>query len=294
MMSMRMDSKKLAILLIFGMLCASCGNNRESAAKKDAPVREEQKMADDTTLEGLFNAANWKAVDLAAKQGEAAMPAVRRAAASKNPDTRQLAMASAARIRGAEAGKILGQGLSDADLTVRVEAANGLSANPPPEAAPALLAKLAVEEDPGIKQALAMGAGYLPGDRTVKVLQMVAIGTDEVARTARMALAKLGDKTARDSLFADLASGDAYTRYTALGWMRYINDKSLAPSAKKLLYDKADAFSIGPVRAPKMRRVCDQAVDTLVHLLELKPPFPTSAEKIYTEAEINAVAKMAA
>ena len=53
-----------------------------------------------------------------------------------------------------------------------------------------------------------------------------------------------------------------------------------------------NAQKIGPKKAPKFRRVCDQAVDTLVALLKLKVPFETNIEKIYSDAEINTVAKM--
>ena len=107
-----------------------------------------------------------------------------------------------------------------------------------------------------------------------------------------MALAKLGDATARNALQADLHSPDPFKRYTAVGWLRYINDPLYIPEAKRLLADKTNAQKIGPKKALRFRRVCDNALDTLVALLKLKPPFETNVEKIYTDAELATVAKM--
>ncbi len=250
-------------------------------------------MADANALESLLNAGNWMAVEMAAKQGAAALPVVRRAAGHAKFQTRQIAMASAGKIGGAEAGKILGAGLSDADLNVRLQAANELSVNPPAEAGQAILARLPIEEDDRVKEPLALAAGYIPGDQTVRILQLVAgMWSGELAKTARMALAKVGDKPSREALLAELSSPDAFVRYTAVGWLRYVDDKQYVPHARKLLHDKAPAQKIGPVRQPKFRRVCDQAVDTLVHLLKLKVPFETDLEKIYSDTEINTIAKL--
>ena len=249
-------------------------------------------MADANTLEAMLEAGNWSAVEMAQKQGAAALPVIKRAAGNAKYQTRQIAMACAGKIGGGEAGKILAAGLSDQDVNVRIEAANALALNPPAEAGTAIVARLNVEPDDGVKESLAIAAGFIPGVPTVQALRVVVAGGGPVALTARMALAKLKDGAARQSLMADLASPDAFKRYTAVGWLRYIDDKSLAPEAKKLLWDKADAQKIGPKKAPKFRRVCDQAVDTLVVLLKLKVPFEQNIERIYTDTEITTVAKM--
>lgn len=249
-------------------------------------------MADTNTLEALLNAGNWSAVEMAQKQGQAALPVVKRAASNPKYQTRQIAMACAGKIREGEAGKILGSGLADSDLNVRLQAANELALNPPADAHQAIVGRLAVEEDERVKEALATAAGFVPGAATVQVLRTVVAGGGPPALPARMALAKLNDGPARQALMAELASPDPFTRYTAIGWLRYIDDKSLAPQARKYLHDKANAQKIGNKHAPKFRRVCDQAVDTLVTLLKLKVPFDTNIEKIYTDAEINTVAKM--
>jgi hypothetical protein len=91
---------------------------------------------------------------------------------------------------------------------------------------------------------------------------------------------------------AELSSPDARRRYTALGWLRYINDKVFVAHARGLLYDQAQAQMIGNSFAPRYRRVCDQALDTLVYLLALKLSFGTNVETIYTDGQISEAARM--
>ncbi len=244
------------------------------------------------SLDNLLTQANRAAVGVAAEQGPAVLPAIERAATSRNMPTRQLAMTCAGRIPGPQSGHILAAGLLDPNLNVALEAANILSANPPAEAAKAILARLAAEPDDRIREPLAMAAGYLPGDATMATLAPIAAGTGFVAVAARMALAKLDDPAARASLLSELMSPLAHTRYDALGWLRYIDDPKLAPNARKLLADRAAAVRVGTLRQNRFRRVCDQAVDTLVYLLKLKPPFETSVEKIYADQELAAIGQM--
>ena len=119
-------------------------------------------MPDADALDGLLKAANWAAVDLAQKQGPAALPALENAAKSDKYDTRQIAMACAAKIPGDRAGSILAAGLSDPDLNVRLQAANALVLDPPASAKSAIVARLASEPDDRVKEALAIAAGFVP------------------------------------------------------------------------------------------------------------------------------------
>jgi hypothetical protein len=283
---------KIVTLLPLAVMCANCGKDSASVSAKQTRSQEELNMAESNALEALLNAQNWAAVEMAQKQGPAALPVVKRAAGAAKYQTRQIAMACAGKIGGGESARILAAGLADSDLNVRLAAANELVVNPPQEAAGAIVGRLAVEPDDRVKESLAMAAGYIPGGATIQVLRRVAAGTGSVALTSRMALAKLGDASAREIVTAELTSPNPTARYTALAWLRYIDDKVFVAQARKLLYDKMNAQMIGPERAPRFRRVCDQAVDTLVALLKLKAPFETNLEKIYSDAEINTVAKM--
>ncbi|MGH9405570.1 MAG: HEAT repeat domain-containing protein [Terriglobia bacterium] len=241
------------------------------------------------TLEILLEAGNWDAVEEAAREGKAALPILQHFARSTSYETRQIALACAASIGGEAAAEILAAGLTDPNINVRLQAAKELSSGKFPAAGPAVLEQLAHSDEFLIREPLALAAGYLPADRAVPVLRTLSEGFGSLSVNARMALAKLGDPEARAALVRELSSSRPRTRYDALGELVYVNDVTLAPYAEKLLGDRESALRIGTVRRPQYRRVCDQAVDTIVFLLRLGPSFPVKPERIYTEPELEEI-----
>jgi hypothetical protein len=125
------------------------------------------------------------------------------------------------------------------------------------------------------------------------VLKPLAKRSSVLGANARMALARLHDSEARKSLMAELSAPLPKTRYDALEKLAYVNDRSYAPRVKQLLADEAEAMRIGIVEMPRYRRVCDQAVDTLVFLLRLKAPFEVNPEKIYSGSERKKIQDLA-
>jgi len=272
--------------------CEPAGPERRGGPATD---NEDKTMTTEADLENMLTTGDWRAVDAARELGEEAWPTIRRGAGMANYKSRQIAMACAAAVGGDPAGAVLGTALDDENVNVRTEAAKGLSVAPPQTARDALLDKLQTGRDDVVRGYLALGAGYLPSDRTTTVLRPLAKGGGELAQQARMALAKLGDAQAREALIQDVTGEDPEVRYRALGQLRYVNDPKLAAHARPLLADKRNAQRIGTNRNPQFRRVCDQAVDTLVHLLELTPKvkFETNVEKIYSPEELAAIADLA-
>jgi HEAT repeat protein len=250
-------------------------------------------MSEASSLDGLLASGNWSAVDLARTQGAAAIPSIQRAAKSPRYDIRQIAVACAAAIRSDAAARILAEGLIDSDFNVRLQAANSLVLDPPASIHGLIVSRLTQEPDDRVKEALAIAAGFVPGDGAIAALKLQVGEVPAVALAARMALAKRGDKPARELLEADLQSPDTFKRYTAVGWLRYIDDPIYIPQAKRLLQDRANAQKIGPKKAIRYRRVCDQAADTLIALLKLKPSFEHDVETIYTDAQLSEIARLA-
>jgi hypothetical protein len=249
-------------------------------------TREENNMNSLTELDRLLSEGNWDSVKLAQQLGDEAWPTIRSGAKMPDYRSRQIAMVCAGRIGGNTGGIILAEGLSDVNVNVRATAAAQLSVNPPATSKAAVIETLYRSSESDIREMLALAAGYLPGQSTMEVLSSLADGKDVLGTNARMALAKLGDPGAREQLISNLTSEDPYRRYEALGQLRYVNDPEFAKYAKGLLWDKADAILIGPERNQRFRRVCDQAVDTLVYLMKLSLPFETSVETIYTDDEL--------
>ena len=249
-------------------------------------------MSAQAELERLLAEGDFRAVEVAAGMGDAAVPALRKGAGMPGYRSRQVAMACAGRVGGEASGEILSLGLKDGNVNVRVAAAGQLSVNPPESARDAVLSALVRSTETDVREMLAFSAGYFPGERTVAILRSIAAGKEVLASNARMALARLGDKAGREALVADLGSSDARVRYETVGGLRYVNDPALASHVKPLLRDTEDVQALGSERSRRYRRVCDEAVDTLVYLLKLRLPFPADEETIYTGEQLLQVQDM--
>jgi len=278
--------------MVGGLSVGSCQSTDPTSKSQDHKFREEKKMNLPLELERMLSEGEWRAIELAEQLGNKAWPAIKNGASMSGYRSRQVAMACAGRIGGDTAGIILAQGLSDGNVNVRLTAAAQLSVNPPENAKTAVLETLSKSSELDIREMLALAAGYLPGKDTMEVLRPLAEGKDVLGFNARSALAKLGDPEARKQLISSLSSKEPRVRYETLAQLRYVNDRTLAKYAKDLLWDKASALLIGPERNRRFRRVCDQAVDTLVYLMKLSPPFPTTAETIYSDSELLQVSQM--
>jgi HEAT repeat protein len=243
---------------------------------------------DEALLQG-----HYLAVEEAGRLGPAALPVIRRYVSHENYRSRQMAMRSAGRIGDDRGADILVAGLKDENFNVQNAAATELAKKPYPAATEAILDQLAAGGDEIVREKLALAAGYLPGQRTMDVLKPLAAGSSVLASNAGMALARLDDGEAGKSLAAELNAPLPRERYEALEKLVYVNARSYAPLAKRLLADKAEAMRIGIVEMPRYRRVCDQAVDTLVALLQLKVPFEVGSETVYADDALTTVSRLA-
>lgn len=240
-------------------------------------------------LNKLLAEANSQAVEEAKQQGKAALPIIRPFLKDKNFQVRQIAVSSAGAIGDPQGADILATGLEDENINVRLAAARELSKKAYPAATETVLAVLKKSPEGIVRELLAVAAGFLPGEKTVAALRPLASGDSVLAEKAMFALAKLGDAAGRKALSSRLSAKLPRTRYEALEALCYVSSSVFATPAKKLLSDKATGLQIGSVRNPRNRRVADQAVDSLVCLLKLQPPFETSPEKIYTDSEIATI-----
>lgn len=243
-------------------------------------------------LERLIAQGDWQAVDLAVRLDAAAWPAIQRGAGMEDFQSRQISMVCAGRLGGEAAATLLLAGLADKHINVSLAAAGQLSRNPPPSALPGILRELDSCQEDNICALLALALGHLPGEATTESLLELTGRDGDVAVNARLALAKLGHDEFLAAHLSRLASDDPYTRYEALAQLVYIDQAELAGHARQLLFDKEVAVTIGKQYTPRYRRVCDQALDTLAALLELRLPFVVSAESIYTDDQLSQASKM--
>jgi HEAT repeat protein len=224
-----------------------------------------------------------RATEEAGTLGPAALPVLRRHVQDENYRSRLLVMRCAGRIGAEQGADILAVGLADENFNVQNAAANELAKMAYPGAANAIFERLLAGGDEIVRERLALAAGYLPGHRTMDVLKSVETEGGALASNARMAMARLGDHDAQQSLIAELGAPLASARYDALEKLVYVDDRSYAPLVQRMLQDREEAVRIGIAEMPRYRRVCDQAVDTLIALLRPKVTFETSVETIYSD-----------
>ena len=282
----------LFVLIGFGTQCLSV-NHSPSGKKMSRTESEDNGMSNEKELENLIAQGDWKAVELAKQMGAAAWPSIKQGATMADYQSRQISMVCAGQLGGGAAGAILLAGLGDKHINVSLAAAGQLSKNPPASARQGILNELAACSEENICALLALAAGRLPGEPSSKTLLGLVEGDDDVAKNAQLALAKLGHPEYLKAHLSKLASENPHTRYEALAQLVYIDDAKLAENARVLLSDKEVAVTIGKQYKPRYRRVCDQAVDTLVSLLKLIPPFQTSAESIYSDVQLSQIREIA-
>ena len=241
-------------------------------------------------LEIFLQQTNWNAVDEARQLGESAVPILKKYSQDADYQKRQIAVESAGAVGGDEAAQILIDGLKDENIGVNLSAAQALERNPNSGATDTVVELFDTNDEEVFREALALAAGGLPGEKTVEALKKIeAADEDQVSVNAQMALAKLGDATAKQAIMNQLDDPLPRTRYDALEKLIYIKDQSLARYARKLLNDKNPAVSIGLPSDTEFRRVCDQAVDTIVFLLKLAVSFKLSSSVIYKDKELDEV-----
>jgi HEAT repeat protein len=224
-------------------------------------------------LRSKLKAGDWDASKIAERLGPTAWPAIEEADKAEDPDIRQVAVQCAAVLGGSHAAPILVAGLSDESEDVVLEAARQLSRAPFPGTEEAIAKSLESNLPEDILELLALAAGQGADLQAKDILRHYSSRSDELGLSAQMALAKLGD--------------EAHTRYDILSRLIYVKDPSLAELVKPFLSDRAGAQIVGPERARRMRRVCDQALDTLVVLLQIQPSFATATDKVYSDSELE-------
>lgn len=260
-------------------------------------VKEDKSMTTKNELENLIAQGDWSAVDLVVKMGEAAWPVIKQGAKMDSYESRQVSMVAAGRLGGISAGEILLSGLRDKHINVVLVAAGQLSKKPPLSAHSGILDEINTCNEGDVCELLALSLGQIPGEKSINALLNLLnkdLQEDDVEKNAQLALVKLGHPKYIKKHLKNLDSKDAYERYKTIANFVYIDDTKYAKEIKRHLVDKEVALVIGTQYKPRYRRVCDQAVDSLVFVYKLTPSFEIKAENIYSDkqiAEINEIFK---
>jgi len=288
----------LVAIFILTFQSAYCESSPVSQSFHNKEAQHEKKevhvVSNEIKLEHLLEEGDRQAIELCNQMNQNAWPIISKGASMQKFRSRQISMICAGSLGGEPAVNILITGLADKHINVRLAAAGELSKNPPANSQQALLNEIKQCSNDAICESLVLGIGRIPNDASIEALLELAKENEDMTDSTQLALAKLNHPPARKKLLAKFESKEAYIRYEALSELVYINDPKLASFAKKLTTDIVPTVTIGTPYDEQHRRVCDQAVDTLVTLLKLKPSFQISPETIYSVTQLTEINKLTA
>jgi len=196
--------------------------------------------------------------------------------------------------------------LADSDAEVQQAAAAGLYRLDPgalakhPAAAKALAQSVAGGNTASAPSVLLLGYG--PAASVLPALQKLHSQADQsptkledwtppvpVRLAAQVALSRLGDPQARRALLEATSQKDLAVRQFLLGVVRDIDSPEVLHALAAFLDDTRLTGSGAPSGAGSQRRLCDDAVNALVHRLKLKVGFALSDTQPYSAAQIDQV-----
>ena len=202
--------------------------------------------------------------------GVASAPVLAQLENHVNTDVRRSVVEVAGLAPGVENCRLLVRRAADPDDEVRGLATLQLRACKHREILPELLHALESPDAPDAKGALALQVGSVGGGPEIPRLAALRRRTTdpELRDDLGLALAKLGDPSARGELVARLTTGNATTRVAALKDTLYVGDATLVGAFGPALSDPTDVIALSFPEDPPMEyaRVCDVAAFTMVQL----------------------------
>lgn len=160
--------------------------------------------------------------------------------------------------------------MRDKTETVSGLAARFLRKHYAPEDLPAIQAELESSRDEYVREQICLLLGETGDQGKIAILKSRLSGEkDENAlHAASLALARLGDSTARQEVIARLHQWETKERVNALKDLPYVSDRSLLRQILPLLDDTCDAINMGRSHGPSyFLRVCDVAINVANEML---------------------------
>ena len=241
---------------------------------------------------------DFNALSMAASVGPEVVPLLATVLGESQVVARELAMECLSQMRIPEAKPVLLEGTRDRHVQVAMAAAGGLETLVRPVDVPEVMAALAVASHPLVRRGLALMVGRLAGPGKIDDLrQLREAETSSVAREGLViALARLGDESAREAFVTRLEDADEHERRRWLEDCRELECGAwLLPSLGRLLDDDS------PLARPSSRapgtsspRVCDLALQLIARLAPRGLGFECERPRRFSTTELDAGRRLVA
>ncbi|HEY3065956.1 MAG TPA: HEAT repeat domain-containing protein [Methylomirabilota bacterium] len=243
---------------------------------------------------GRVKQKDWRVLDAAPgpDAGSAMLPLLD----DPDPEVRELALHVLNVVGGPVARQGFLKALKDRGDTVRSAACRFLHVHATREDVPAILAEVTGSFDEYVREQMGLLVGKLGDANAIPTLErQLAAEPDAHARHGlSIALARLGERRARQAYLERLRADNPRQRAAALEDLLYIGDRRLVLDVLPLLDDLREAVNVAPSATRYFIRVCDVAVNVLDVLLQ--HPFSFKVERVrrYSAEELAEAKAVAA
>jgi len=179
--------------------------------------------------------------------------------------------------------------LGDQDINVRSAAVRALWRSADAASMRELQTQAGTNGDPYVRGELALIIGKIAkkGDTSFLYGRRPTERDGDANHKVVLALTRLGDSKARDTMRVALASPDPQARLKAVREYEYIDDPKMLIDLKPALADVTDVFNINPAHAqPKLIRLCDVAVNVVAKVAKPKLSFDGNERKRFEANQI--------
>lgn len=232
---------------------------------------------------------DWKVIDTPGQVGPDAGPALLPLLDDPDPKVRELAVYCLDAAGGRPAAQGLMKALRDRSETVRDAALRFLERHAGPPDVPALETEVRQNPDAYVREkvALLVGKSRQPSALPPLQAQYAKESNTRTRHALSLALARLGDPMARQTVLGRLTEQDPGQLAEAVTDLIYVDDPKLLVHTAPLLDDVRQARNVGPSHGPIIKRVCDVVVETMDAMLNHPFSFGIFLARQYSPAELN-------
>ncbi|MBL4764880.1 MAG: HEAT repeat domain-containing protein [Colwellia sp.] len=248
---------------------------------------EEYKMSQ--LNEAILN-MDLSASDIASSMGVRALPELKALLNNEDNAVRTVTVLAIGSLSFPEAYKLLFKALQDKDTTVANTAAQQIDMHKDNISTEVILGSLEGMNEPNaLKQMILLLGTRLELSQAELITSYCSPEQDKaVSIGCTAASAKVGVQLYQEQFAKHLLSVEGIELKTAFTLVNYINQPWLLPHLRLLLNNKNEIQSLGdlPLGYPKVLRVCDKAVDSIVRISGVNFSFSTDVHANFSENQL--------
>ena len=274
--------------VLLAVIFAACNSRHGRQEGKELAMNAQ-------VLEQKIVAKDQSAAELARQLGAGAEPVLARLSRHPDGEVREVNVMAIGEAGGPSRSRMLIEALGDQDINVRSAAVRALGNSADAASLQAIQMQAGTNSDPYVRGELALIIGSIAkkGDASFLQSRRAVEKDGDANHKVVLALTRLGDGKARETMRTALAAPDPQARLKAVREYEYINDPRTLIDLKPALADVSEVFNINPPHAqPKLIRWCDVAVNVVSKVAKPKLTFDGKERKRFEANQIAEVVRV--